>query len=253
GFQRVLWHDGGGAVIRVFNPAFTAVSIEHAGGVTPCEHASGNGCFEALFPGCHEPFPYKVCAFLESGHTALYDDPYAFPPVLGDFDLHLIAQGTHYRLWEKLGANPMVHEGVEGVHFALWAPNARGVSVIGDFNAWNARSHMMRRRDPHGVWEIFAPRARPGQCYKFAVHGADGVVREKMDPMGREAELRPRTGSVIPDAAGTGHVWAATDWEARRDALQAPDAAISIYEVHPGSWRPGAGDGGHEMPTYAEL
>lgn len=257
GFQVVPAHDGGGSLIRIFNPAFQAVSIEHPGGVTPCEYASGNGCFEAVFPHRHEPFPYKVCAFLHSGHTAIYEDPYAFAPVLGDFDLHLIAHGTHYRLWEKLGANPMIHEGVEGVHFALWAPNARGVSAIGDFNGWNPRSHMMRRRDPHGVWEIFAPRARAGQCYKFAVHGADGVVREKMDPMGRESELRPRTGSIIPQPSAAGHTWTTPDWESRRDVLHADDAAISIYEVHLASWNPAAsgahGHGSDPMPTYTRL
>src|SRR5690606_11852492 len=236
GFQTVPSHEGGGSLIRVFNPAFSAVSIEHADGVTPCEYSSGNGCFEAVFRHRHEPFPYKVCAFLHSGHTALYDDPYAFPPVLSDVDLHLITQGTHYRLWEKLGANPMTHEGVEGVHFALWAPNARGVSVIGDFNGWNPRSHMMRRRDPHGVWEIFAPRVKPGQCDKYAVHGVDGVVREKMDPMGRETEMRPRTGSIVPAPLSSGEAtpWKANAWEEQRAARHADDAPLSIYEVHLG-------------------
>jgi len=243
GFQRLPLHEGGGSVIRVFNPAFQGVSIEHEGGVTPCEHVSGNGCFEAVFPDRHEPFAYKVCAFLHSGHTALFVDPYAFGPVLGEYDLHLIAQGTHYRLWEKLGANPMKHEGVEGVHFAVWAPNARGVAVVGDFNGWNPRSHMMRRRDPQGVWELFAPGVRPGQCYKFAVHGADGVMREKMDPLGRETEMRPRTGSIVPDPAGEGarFSWQSSAWEERRALAHSDEAPMAIYEVHLGSWRPGDG------------
>ncbi len=236
-------------MIRVFNPAFRGVSIEHEGHVTPCENLSGNGCFEAVFPERIAFFPYRVYAFLHSGHTATFEDPYAFLPVLSDFDLHLIAQGTHYRLWDKLGANPMTHQGVDGVHFAIWAPNARGVSVIGDFNGWNPRSHMLRRRDPHGVWEIFAPGVRPGFCYKFAVHGADGVTREKMDPVGRESELRPRTGSVVPDP--TPYHWQAAEWEGRRADVQTDRAAFSVYEVQLGSWR---GDSGaKEQVTYGEL
>jgi 1,4-alpha-glucan branching enzyme len=238
-----------GSVIRVFNPAFRGVSIEHEGKVTPCENQSGNGCFEAVFPGRSEFFPYRICAFLESGESATFEDPYAFLPVLSDFDLHLISQGTHYRLWEKLGANPMTHQGVAGVHFAIWAPNARGVSVVGDFNGWNPRSLMMRRRDPHGVWEIFAPGLQEGSCYKFAVQGADGIVREKMDPVGRGSELRPRTGSVVPESAA--YAWRAAEWEGRRADAHSDRAALSVYEVHLGSWR---GDSGSKAAvTYSEL
>jgi 1,4-alpha-glucan branching enzyme len=253
-FACLGWHplaarEGGGSLIRVFNPAFREVSIAHAGGIVPCENASGNGCFEAFFPDRAEPFPYRVHAVLHDGQSAAFDDPYAFLPVLGDYDLHLIAQGTHYRLWDKLGANPVAHGGVDGVHFAIWAPNARGVSVIGDFNGWNPRSHMLRRRDPQGVWEIFAPGIRPGCHYKFAVHGADGIVREKMDPMGRESELRPRTGSVVPDPAP--YAWRAAEWEGRRAGAQADHAAISVYEAHLGSWRGDSGSKG--QVTYQEL
>jgi 1,4-alpha-glucan branching enzyme len=248
GFQRL---EGGGSLIRVFNPAFHGVSIEHDDGVTPCENISGTGCFEALFPDRDEPFPYRICAFLHNGASTSYEDPYAFGPVLGDYDLHLIAQGTHYRLWEKLGANPTEHEGPggkkRGVHFAVWAPNALSVAVLGDFNAWNPNAHLMRRLDPFGVWEIFAPGATPGGCYKFRITGPDGIAREKTDPLGRESELRPRTAMVIPEAEP--YAWKDAAWEARRAAAQADDAPLAIYEVHLGSWRQEDG----RWPTYQSL
>jgi 1,4-alpha-glucan branching enzyme len=249
GFQRN--EHGSGSLIRVFNPAFAAVSIEVREGTrvqaVPCENSSGEGCFEAFFPDRHEPFAYRVCAFLHSGATATYDDPYAFGPVLSDFDLHLIGQGTHYELWKKLGANPLEHQGVAGVHFAVWAPNAMAVSVLGDFNGWSTHAHAMRRRDPFGVWEIFAPRVAPGSCYKFRILGADGLAREKMDPVGRESELRPRTGSIVPSP--TGHAWSDADWQAKRMETQSDAAPIAIYEVHLGSWQQENGG----WPSYKSL
>jgi 1,4-alpha-glucan branching enzyme len=237
---------GAGGVVRVFNPAFQAVSIEHDRGVTPCE-SSGTGCFEAFFPDRDEPFAYRVCAFLDSGASATYDDPYAFGPVLSDFDLHLIGQGTHYTLWTKLGANPVEHEGKQGVHFAVWAPNAVSVAVRGDFNGWNPYAHVMRRRDPFGVWEIFAPGVEPGSCYKFRIHGLDVVAREKMDPMGRETELRPRTATVVPSVEA--YPWRDAEWESKRAESQGDAAPIAIYEVHLGSWRQENGG----WPSYQSL
>ncbi len=238
-FSVLGWHpsENGGSTIRVFNPAFRGIAIEHGDRVTPCEKLTDNGLFEAAFPDEATPFPYTVRAMLPSGATAAFPDPYAFFPVLEDFDLHLIHQGTHYRLWEKLGANVISHQGQTGVHFAVWAPNAMGVSVIGDFNGWNPHSHMMRRRDPAGIWEIFVPGVAPGACYKFRILGADGVAREKSDPMGRETELRPRTATLVPNPAS--HAWKSSAWEARRADAHSDHAPLSIYEVHPGSWREG--------------
>ena len=209
-FQHLGYHhrtDQGRTLglIRVFNPAFKTVSIEHEGRVTACVHASETGCFEAVFPDRLDFFPYRIRANLPSGESVVYEDPYAHLPVLTDYDLYLFNRGTHYQLWKKMGANFMEHQGMPGVHFAVWAPNARGVAVIGDFNAWNPRSHMLRKLSDSGVWEIFIPGVSAGAHYKYLVHTQGGALVEKMDPLARETELRPRTASVLADP--TPYAW----------------------------------------------
>ncbi len=166
------------------------------------------------------------------------EDPYRFGPVLGALDIHLIAEGTHRRLWQALGAHEMVLEGVRGVHFALWAPNARRVSVVGAFNAWDGRRAPMRARGA-GVWELFLPGVEPGATYKFEILPPHGAAFLKADPMARMAELPPATASVVAGAAAQGNAsdWDDGDWMARRAHRQRRDAPISIYEVHLGSWR----------------
>ena len=132
-------------------------------------------------------------------------DAYSFAPSLGELDLHLISEGRHEQLWDALGAHPRKLDGAAGTAFAVWAPGARAVSVVGDFNAWNERAHPMRSLGAAGVWELFVPEAAAGHAYKFAIRGADGVVRLKADPVALRAELPPKTGSVVfePD-----HRWA---------------------------------------------
>ncbi|HSX66320.1 1,4-alpha-glucan branching protein GlgB [Nocardioides sp.] len=154
-------------------------------------------------------------------------------PVLGELDLHLIAEGRHEHLWDVLGAHTRTIGGTTGTSFTLWAPNAREVRVIGDFNHWDGHAHAMRRLDSSGVWELFVPHLAPGVAYKFAVLGADGTWREKADPMARRTEVPPRTASVTFDSA---HVWSDGAWmESRTDR---PDlTAMTVYEVHLGSWR----------------
>ncbi|MFS8049957.1 1,4-alpha-glucan branching protein GlgB [Rhizobium sp. BR 314] len=163
-------------------------------------------------------------------------DPYSFGPVLGPMDDYFARQGTHLRLFDKMGAHPIKHEGVQGFHFAVWAPNAQRVSVVGDFNNWDGRRHVMRFRSDSGIWEIFAPDVPPGVAYKFEIRGQDGVLLPlKADPFARRSELRPKTASVTAnelnqvweDAAHREH-WASVDQ--RRQP-------ISIYEVHAGSWQ----------------
>ncbi len=249
GFHQVETQGRTMGLIRVFNPAFRSVEIEHDGGVTACNNASGTGCFEALFPERRDFFAYRVRATLHAGETTAYDDAYAHLPVLTDYDLYLYNRGTHYQLWKKLGANFMKHQGLAGVHFAVWAPNARGLAVVGDFNGWNPRSHLMRRLAASGVWEIFVPGASPGARYKFLVHTHGGALVEKTDPLARAAELRPRTASVLVDPEP--FAWKDQAWEAGRAARHAEHAPLSIYEVHLGSWRRFGGDG--TFPTYAEL
>ena len=170
------------------------------------------------------------------GTTYPADDPYRFLPTLGEVDLHLIGEGRHERLWEVLGAHVQVHQGVTGVAFAVWAPNARGVRVTGDFNGWNGASHPMRSLGGSGVWELFIPHIGAGARYKFAVLGADSVWRDKADPMAMQAEVPPLTASVV---AWSDYEWGDADWIARRAATAAHAAPMSVYEVHLGSWRQG--------------
>ena len=157
------------------------------------------------------------------------EDPYRFPPVLSDFDLYLLGEGTHQRLYDKLGAHPLVLDGVDGIAFVVFAPNARRVSVVGDFNFWDARRHPMRVRGP-GYWELFIPRARVGDHYKFDITGPQGQpLPLKSDPLAFAAEVRPKTASIVFDETRIPRPRPAPS---DVNALSAP---ISIYEVHLGS------------------
>ncbi|TCZ54281.1 1,4-alpha-glucan branching protein GlgB [Roseicella aquatilis] len=163
------------------------------------------------------------------------EDPYSFGLLLGAMDMYLFAEGRHFELAKVFGAQAMTVEGVQGVRFALWAPNAQRVSVVGDFNGWDGRRHPMRRRAEAGVWEIFIPRLQPGAPYKYEVVGADGsLLPLKADPLATATEHPPATASRVMDPAP--FAWTDANWMQRRGAAQAPDAPISIYEVHAGSW-----------------
>jgi len=163
------------------------------------------------------------------------EDPYSFGVLLTDSDLHLFSEGRLFELAFTLGANPMVIDGVRGVRFAVWAPNARAVSVIGDFNTWDPRRNPMRLRHASGVWELFIPRLQPGDRYKFSIVSADGVrIPDKADPLARATEAPPSTASVIADTLP--FVWHDDGWMADRTRRQRPDAPVSIYEVHAASW-----------------
>ena len=177
-------------------------------------------------------------------------DPYAFGPVLGEMDAYLMGEGTHRQLWRALGAHVMDHEGSHGTHFAVWAPNAQRVSVVGDFNSWDGRRHVMRRVGQSGVWEIFVPGLGDGTLYKYEVVGADGANRLKADPVGFGSQHPPEKASVVRDISGYG--WHDADWMARRKEATALDQPISIYEVHLGSWRRRWDDGGRPL-SYKEL
>ncbi|MBU1384338.1 MAG: 1,4-alpha-glucan branching protein GlgB [Alphaproteobacteria bacterium] len=170
------------------------------------------------------------------------EDPYSFGPILGDLDLHLFSEGSHWDLAQKLGSAEAVCEGVAGVRFAVWAPNARRVSVVGDFNMWDGRRHPMRRRGESGVWELFLPRLTAGATYKYEIVGPHGhVLPQKADPLARQTELPPATASVVasPDA----FAWTDQRWMAERAGRQSATSPISIYEVHAASWlRPEGND-----------
>ena len=189
------------------------------------------GLFEGRIEGAPQPIRYRAEG---SGAEWWVTDPYSFGPVLGPTDDFLMGEGTHYRLHDKMGAHRIAHEGATGIHFAVWAPNASRVSVIGDFNDWDGRRHPMRKRES-GVWEIFLPDIDAGRAYKFELIDADGRLQPpKADPFAFAAQLRPATASITtaPDA----HVWGDADHRAAWAAVDPRRVPISIYEVHPGSW-----------------
>ncbi|EPX87363.1 alpha-1,4-glucan:alpha-1,4-glucan 6-glycosyltransferase [Rubellimicrobium thermophilum DSM 16684] len=204
-----------------------------------------------LFAGTIPPGrPYRLRGRGHGGQWE-HEDAYRFGPVLTDFDEYLLGEGTHQRLWEALGAHRLVLDGVEGTHFAVWAPNARRVSVVGDFNAWDGRRHVMRRRGSTGVWEIFIPHALEGALYKYEIIGPHGqLLPLKADPVGFGAQHPPETASVIRDIRGYG--WTDGDWMAERAARQRRDAPIAIYEVHLGSWKRLWDQGGRPL-SYREA
>ncbi|MGR3491784.1 MAG: 1,4-alpha-glucan branching protein GlgB [Shimia sp.] len=172
------------------------------------------------------------------GHGAEWEmaDPYALPPVIGEMDEHLFNEGRHQRLWEMLGAHVMDHAGHPGTHFAVWAPNARRVSVVGDWNGWDGRRHPMRQRGATGVWEIFLPGVGEGTAYKYEILGADGLIGPlKADPVGFGAQHPPETASVVRPIGGYG--WRDGPWMERRAEKNSVTAPISIYEVHLSSWK----------------
>jgi 1,4-alpha-glucan branching enzyme len=214
----------------------------------PMERVHPEGVFEAVFAGEAEFFPYRFVVTLPDGRSYVADDPYRFPPLLADSDLRLPQEAEHSaeclrRLYSVLGAHPVQLEGVSGVRFAVWAPKASRVSVIGDFNHWDGRFHPMRLRGNSGLWELFIPGLAPGTLYKYEVQSQDGTAAHKADPCGFYSELRPGNASVVWDLEP--YQWNDSDWMTGRRDRQKPCSPISIYEVHLGSWM-------HAAPQDAE-
>jgi 1,4-alpha-glucan branching enzyme len=170
----------------------------------------------------------------EAGQEKVIYDPYAFKsPLLTEFDQYLFAEGNHHRIYEKLGAHLTTNEGINGVYFAVWAPNARNVSVIGDFNEWDGRQHQMRK-GPTGIWEVFVPELGIGTCYKYEIKNPEGHIYEKTDPYGFYQEVRPKTASVVADLEG--YDWKDADWiEKRRQT----DALARLFQSMKCIWGPG--------------
>jgi 1,4-alpha-glucan branching enzyme len=240
----------GGVAIRAFVPHAETLEARAPGGelLAKLERRDDAGLFEGLAEGRNGVADYRLHARNAEAEWVL-DDPYRFGPVLGEMDDYLLVAGAHRRLWERLGAHVIDHQGVRGVHFAVWAPHARRVSVVGDFNGWDGRRAQMRKRIDSGMWEIFIPGAREGSCYKYEIVGPDGALLPlKADPFGFAAQLRPDTASVV--ASVDGFAWSDEAWLARRGEPAAHRAPLSIYEVHLGSWRR-RGDG--SFPSYDEL
>jgi 1,4-alpha-glucan branching enzyme len=217
---------GGRTVIRTLRRGATSVAVVVGDTRVDAARVHDEGVFEATVPG--EVLDYRLDV-----DGRVVDDPYRHPPTIGDIDLHLIGEGRHERLWTVLGAQP--REG--GVSFAVWAPSAQGVRVVGDFTGWGPHDGWpMRSLGSSGVWEVFVPDASVGHRYKYRILGRDGTWREKSDPMAQRTEVPPRTASVV---YRSDYDWKDGDWVTRRAVSQAHREPMSIYEVHLGSWRPG--------------
>ncbi|MQX35369.1 1,4-alpha-glucan branching protein GlgB [Roseospira navarrensis] len=245
-----------GRCVRALLPWATAVSVidPNSGSVlADASRIHEAGLFVADFPKATEPFPYKL-RVTGADQTVDLWDPYSFPPVLGELDTYFIGEGTHLKLYEKMGAHMATHDGVRGVAFTVWAPNARRVSVVGDFNGWDGRQHTMRKHPNCGVWEIFLPEVPEGTRYKYEILGADGnLMPLKADPYAFYAEVPPATASVVWDLGD--YAWTDQDWMDRRAQAVDRQAPISVYEVHIGSWKHviDAETGQSRPMTYREL
>ncbi|MCB1690613.1 MAG: 1,4-alpha-glucan branching enzyme, partial [Halioglobus sp.] len=220
-------------IIRALLPAASAAEVVIDGENRPMERVPDTALF-TCDAGSAEP-QYQLRWRAGQGEWRQSPDPYRFGPTVGDLDLHLFGQGKHQHVYRIMGAHCCEHEGVEGVRFATWAPNARRVSVVGDFNRWHGLSHTMRSRGPSGVWELFVPGLKADEKYKFEVCDARGNLRLKSDPYGNRFEMRPATAAVV--CAPTQFPWTDQAWLAQRASWDWQHAPISIYEFHPGSWR----------------
>jgi 1,4-alpha-glucan branching enzyme len=243
-------------VIRAFLPdarAAWVVDLEQGepGKRVAMERIHPDGFFVAVFTGRKCRFPYRLRLENHEGHSWELVDPYFFEPVLTDFDLHLLGEGTHYRNYERLGAHLRTHQGFRGVHFAVWAPNAQRVSVMGNFNHWDGRRNPMCNRGATGIWEIFIPDLCQGEVYKYEVKSRHhGYLIQKSDPYGFAAELRPQTASVVWDV--TQFTWNDQEWLATRGQHQGLEEPIAVYEVHLGSWKRRV-EQGNAFLNYREL
>ncbi|MGY1775673.1 1,4-alpha-glucan branching protein GlgB [Geodermatophilus sp. SYSU D00804] len=227
-----------GWVVRTLRPdASAVVVVDQDDSRYEARRIHGGGIYEAALP--QQPGDYRL-EVTYGGDTFTVDDPYRWMPTLGDLDQYLIGEGRHERLWEALGAHVRRYETprgtVEGVSFAVWAPNAQGVKVTGDFDYWEARAYPMRQLGGIGVWEIYIPGVQAGTRYRFHVLGADGVWREKSDPMAFATEVPPANASVVVESS---HEWNDDAWLAERERGNWHERPMSVYEVHLGSWRQG--------------
>jgi 1,4-alpha-glucan branching enzyme len=216
------------------NPAVSPAKIADAVKIRP------EGLFEAVWPSnqpaAPDPGSYKIQGRTHYGEGFEIFDPYAFPFLLTDFDLHLMSEGRHYNTYEKLGAHLATLAGISGTHFAVWAPGAKRVSIVGDMNHWDGRVHPMRPRGSSGIWELFLPEIGEGAVYKYEIVGPHGnLLPLKADPYGFRGELRPNNGSVVGNLDA--HRWRDHDWIEKRSKTNWLESPVSIYEVHLGSWR----------------
>ncbi|WP_299529168.1 1,4-alpha-glucan branching enzyme [uncultured Streptomyces sp.] len=227
----------GGVLVRALRPHATRVTVV-AEGLRAELHDDGDGFFAGVLPVATVPEYRLLVAYADGPETPdeiEVDDPYRFLPALGDLDLHLIGEGRHEELWTALGSRVMEHQGVTGTRFTVWAPNARGVRIAGDFNYWDSTASPMRSLGSTGVWELFLPGVGEGTLYKFDIARPDGSHTLRADPMARQAEVPPATASVV---TASHYAWEDDEWMAHRGDRPVHEAPFSVYEVHLPSWRP---------------
>ena len=242
--------DGRSRTVRGYRPDAVAMRLVIPGSdPEPMRQVHDAGVFQVALDGSAIEGGYRLEAEYADGTTFVYDDPYRFLPSLGELDLHLLGEGSHQHLWRALGCHLREYDGVAGASFAVWAPNARAVRVVGDFNLWDGRVHPMRLLGASGIWELFVPGVESGERYKFELVTARGGVILKADPVAFLAEQHPGTASIVAESS---YDWADAAWlekRAVRDHLHSP---MSVYEVHLGSWRRCPEDGDRSL-TYREL
>ncbi|MBW3589465.1 MAG: 1,4-alpha-glucan branching protein GlgB [Actinobacteria bacterium] len=237
----------GGFVIRAFVPEASSIELQETSNGSlkvPLERVHDEGLFEARLD--EQPSDYRFVVSSGDNRWEL-SDPYRFSPTLGDLDLHLIGEGRHKSLWTVMGAHVREHEGVRGTSFAVWAPNARTVRVVGDFNLWDGRVNPMRSLGVAGLWEIFLPGVEAGTKYKYEIISAQGALKLKADPFGFQMEVPPGTASVVNDSS---YRWKDDRWISRRAKTDPLNQPISIYECHLESWKRGANG---ERLNYREI
>ena len=236
------------AVVRAFHPDALRCELilgDDASAMNPL----GGGVFEAFVPKRRPKFTYRIRFGFAGGASWERDDPYRFPPTVGDVDVHLVHEGTHRRLWEVLGARVCAVEGVHGVSFSVWAPNARRVSVVGDFSSWDGRLFPMRRLGRSGVFELFVPGLEAGVVYKFELKTREGMLRLKSDPMARAMEVPPRNASRVESSS---YAWGDAAWMKSRRTLDHARNRLAAYEVHLGSFAKGMEHDGF-TPNYRDI
>ena len=237
-------------VVRTFQPQAESVSVIDAIGeeLVEMDRVHRDGVFAAIMPPRLRHYRFRITT--PTGHCYEIEDPYRFPPSLGDLDLYLLGEGSDRKIYDKLGAQVRVLGGVNGTRFAVWAPNATRVSVVGSFNDWDGRRHPMRLHPANGIWEIFIPHVGSGDTYKFELLDRNGrLLPLKTDPFGRFHEAPPGNASIVFDSR---YHWGDGGWMGRRTMTPALDQPVSIYEVHLGSWRRNP-DEGNRYLSYREL
>jgi 1,4-alpha-glucan branching enzyme len=233
-------HDGG-VTVRTLKPLADSVVVESSDGARTQLRHEFEGVWVGVLPTAEVP-DYRIHVAYGDGIVHVHDDPYRFLPTLGEVDLHLIGEGRHEQLWSVLGAHVRDYDGpmgpVRGTSFAVWAPNARAIRIVGDFNRWDGSVHPMRSLGSSGVWELYVPDVTEGNRYKFEILGSDGSRRTKADPMARATEKPPATASMV---TSTEYEWQDSEWMTSRSVKNPHNGPMSVYEVHLGSWRQGEG------------